>query len=154
MSEHNPDCDVNDMNAEGIKNPCNCGDSRSVTCGVCGGLGSHPAFDGEGNETGSEQCEACGGEGYRTPNQLTHVIPQIIDEPRKAGCAEGNETIGYLAGEISRLRSELKRIAEANPNSWDELKDDFQVWAQKQARHALENNKGQRSGIADGLEVE
>lgn len=25
MSEHNPDCDVNDVNVEGIKKPCNCG---------------------------------------------------------------------------------------------------------------------------------
>ncbi len=25
MSEHNEDCDVNDVNPEGIKKPCNCG---------------------------------------------------------------------------------------------------------------------------------
>lgn len=43
---------------------------------------------------------------------LSDIIPEIIEEPLKAGCAPGNETIGYLAGEISRLRAALKRIAE------------------------------------------
>lgn len=38
----------------------------------------------------------------------TEIIPEIIKEPIKAGCAPGNETIGYFAGEVSRLRSELK----------------------------------------------
>ena len=46
---------------------------------------------------------------------LTEIIPEIIEEPVKAGCAPGNETIGYLAGEISRLRSELRNIATAKP---------------------------------------
>ena len=27
MSEHSPDCDLNDFNAEGIQKPCNCGKS-------------------------------------------------------------------------------------------------------------------------------
>jgi hypothetical protein len=43
---------------------------------------------------------------------LSDIIPEIIEEPIKAGCAPGNETIGYLAGEISRLRAVLKRITE------------------------------------------
>ena len=44
---------------------------------------------------------------------MTENIPEIIDEPVKAGCAPGNETIGYLAGEISRLRGLLKADNEA-----------------------------------------
>jgi len=41
---------------------------------------------------------------------LTDIIPEIIEEPIKAGCEPGNETIGFLAGEISRLRGTLYRI--------------------------------------------
>lgn len=44
---------------------------------------------------------------------MTENIPEIIDEPVKAGCEPGNETIGYLAGEISRLRGLLNRDNEA-----------------------------------------
>lgn len=29
---HNPDCDVNDINPDGIKKPCNCGSA----CSICG----------------------------------------------------------------------------------------------------------------------
>lgn len=49
---------------------------------------------------------------------LTDIIPEIINEPVEAGCAPGNKTIGYLAGEISRFRSELKYIADAVPDEW------------------------------------
>jgi hypothetical protein len=42
----------------------------------------------------------------------TTIIPEIADEPRKAGCAEGLETIGYFAAEISRLRGELAKARE------------------------------------------
>jgi len=42
------------------------------------------------------------------------IIPEIIQEPAAAGCAPGNETIGYLAGEISRLRSELNTALAVN----------------------------------------
>lgn len=44
MSDHNPDCDVNDFNLEGIKKPCNCGaaselpsstGSADYLCGNC-----------------------------------------------------------------------------------------------------------------------
>jgi hypothetical protein len=68
---------------------------------------------------------------------LSDIIPEIIEEPIKAGCAPGNETIGYLAGEISRLRSELRNIATAKPREWGEMSDQFQPWAQNRARAAL-----------------
>lgn len=42
-----------------------------------------------------------------TPETETTIIPKIIDEPRKAECLDGLETIGYFAAEISRLRGKL-----------------------------------------------
>ncbi len=36
---------------------------NTVTCERCGGQGWYPAFDGHGNETHQEQCEACYGTG-------------------------------------------------------------------------------------------
>jgi len=71
---------------------------------------------------------------------LTTIIPEILEEPIKAGCEPGNETIGYLAGEISRLRAELSNIATAKPHEWDEMSDQFQSWAQNRARAALKPN--------------
>lgn len=44
---------------------------------------------------------------------MTTIIPEIIQETVNAGCKPGNETIGYLAGEISRLRSENKRYSQS-----------------------------------------
>ena len=41
-------------------------------------------------------------------------IPAIVEEPAKAGCAPGGETLGYLAAEISRLRSALS-LATGTP---------------------------------------
>lgn len=43
---------------------------------------------------------------------LTEIIPEIIEEPVKAGCAPGNETLGYMAGEISRLRGTLRLLRD------------------------------------------
>lgn len=40
----------------------------------------------------------------------TEIIPEIIEEPIKAGCAPGNETLGFLAGEISRLRARVRQL--------------------------------------------
>jgi hypothetical protein len=48
---------------------------------------------------------------------LTEIIPEIIQEPTKAGCAPGDETIGYFAGEISRLRSHLRSARHAPGSS-------------------------------------
>ena len=79
----------------------------------------------------------CGIGGFGITIMLTDIIPEIIEEPAKAGCAPGNETIGYLAGEISRLRSELRNIATAKPSEWGEMSDQFQPWAQNRARAAL-----------------
>jgi hypothetical protein len=37
VSEHDPNCDVNDINPEGIKKPCNCGvDFILLCCPWCG----------------------------------------------------------------------------------------------------------------------
>jgi hypothetical protein len=47
---------------------------------------------------------------------LTEIIPEIIEEPTKAGCTNNDQVIGYLAGEISRLRSHL-RDAQRAPGS-------------------------------------
>ena len=43
---------------------------------------------------------------------VTTNIPDIIEEPAKMGCAPGNETIGYMAAEISRLRSVENQFAD------------------------------------------
>ena len=44
------------------------------------------------------------------------------------------------AREIDALRAELQNIANANPSQWDEdMRDQFQQWAQNRARHALAN---------------
>jgi hypothetical protein len=69
--------------------------------------------------------------------ELSTIIPEIINEPILAGCSEGNETIGFFAGEISRLRSELRNIAKAKPEDWGDMSDQFQPWAQNRARAAL-----------------
>jgi hypothetical protein len=69
---------------------------------------------------------------------LTDIIPDIINEPVEAGCAPGNETIGYLAGEISRLRYELRYIADAAPAELDDASNQFHLWAQNRAKFALE----------------
>ncbi len=62
---------------------------------------------------------------------MTDIIPEIIDEPARAGCAPGNETIGYLAGEISRLRSLLKADNEAREKTEAlmKTKNDLLEWA-------------------------
>ncbi len=39
----------------------------------------------------------------------TEIIPEIINEPIAAGCVGADETVGYLAGEVSRLRSIVNR---------------------------------------------
>lgn len=36
MIEHNPDCDVNDINPDGIVKPCNCGAEGLKPCPFCG----------------------------------------------------------------------------------------------------------------------
>jgi shikimate kinase len=45
-----------------------------------------------------------------TDTPETTIIPEIIDEPCKAGCLNDMETIGYLAAEISRLRGKIKML--------------------------------------------
>jgi hypothetical protein len=45
-----------------------------------------------------------------TSTPETTIIPEIIDEPNKAGCFNDLETIGYLAAEISRLRGKLNEL--------------------------------------------
>ncbi len=48
----------------------------------------------------------------------TTEIPAIIDEAKAAGCENDLMIIGYLAGEVSRLRSMESALASAR----DELK--------------------------------
>lgn len=45
--------------------------------------------------------------------EVNEIIPDIIKEPEIAGCLSTNETIGYLAGEISRLRNIINNSATA-----------------------------------------
>lgn len=51
---------------------------------------------------------------------LTEIIPEIIDDAKTAGCENADQITGYLAAEISRLRSELRNIATAKPREWAE----------------------------------
>lgn len=36
---------------------------------------------------------------------MTNNIPEIIDEAKRAGCENADQVIGYLAAEVSRLRT-------------------------------------------------
>lgn len=49
------------------------GDSTE-TCEQCGGQGWYPWFDGHGNETHQEQCEACYGTGRVDKRQPQHNV--------------------------------------------------------------------------------
>jgi hypothetical protein len=85
----------------------------------------------------------------------TTIIPEIIDEPRKAGCLDGLETIGYFAGEISRLRGKLNELererdgwkeaayslGETLPPSWEELQPPAEQLRKFKEMVALENEK-------------
>lgn len=49
-----------------------------------------------------------------------------------------NLTDEQLRAEVDRLSSELQNIANAKPHEWgDDMRDQFQPWAQNRARHAL-----------------
>ncbi len=54
--------------------------------------------------------------------EKTTIIPEIIEEAEDAGCENGNQIIGYLAGEVSRLRGILGRAMPVCPYCKTELK--------------------------------
>jgi hypothetical protein len=58
-----------------------------------------------------------------TDTPQTTIIPEIIDEPNKAGCFNDLETIGYLAAEISRLRGKLNELERWEQTAGDKLSE-------------------------------
>jgi hypothetical protein len=51
MIEHNPDCDVNDINPDGIKKPCNCGAQNSSAAA--------PSLESRADAAWSAYIDAC-----------------------------------------------------------------------------------------------
>lgn len=45
-------------------------------------------------------------------NAQTQIIPEIVDQAIAAGCKNEAEVIGYLAAEVSRLRSLAKKAGD------------------------------------------
>lgn len=96
----------------------------------------------------------------KLPNGLE--IPAIAEEPRKAGCADGGETVGYFAAEISRLRSELSTAQKETEklrsmlNIWKDSASDteqrlYQARAEAERfRTALENIMTQQPCLEGG----
>jgi predicted nucleic acid-binding Zn-ribbon protein len=54
--------------------------------------------------------------------------------------AEANEEIAIARAE--KAEAELANIANAKPDTWGDMSDSFQAWAQNRARHALAAMKG------------
>jgi hypothetical protein len=74
----------------------------------------------------------------------THVIRAAMPHGEQTYPCAKAALIGYRAGKeamrerVEALEIELENIANANPKKWDEdVRDQFQEWAQNRARHTL-----------------
>jgi hypothetical protein len=84
-------------------------------------------------------------EGYRweegrTPPSVTYTAP-----PKKEWGSEAAAELRRLHEVNAELVEALKNIASANPSRWDEeVRDQFQEWAQNRARYAIAKATGEQ----------
>ena len=68
---------------------------------------------------------------------MGHWIGFKMYEPEWDSFKKSLEIIDHWKARAEKAEAELANIANAKPDTWGDMSDSFQAWAQNRARHAL-----------------